>query len=107
MKYMFEIIAMWNDDADDLTYIGSIPRIIVLPDGQRLDFSGRARAVATYRWEDLRSHTKYIPLDSGVKFRMEWNGDNPLRRLGRRQGVMEIIAPAGTQFEFEEMASPA
>jgi hypothetical protein len=98
MKKTFTYRTEWSDRSEHSPHtVGQLPDFVKLPDGERVDLQPDDRDPFMQP-----SKAGYVQVHENVRVRYTFWGDNGTRRAGRAGGRVDIIAPKGSTFFFEQ-----
>jgi len=96
MKRTFSYTTEWSDWSENSPSTrGRLPRAVRLPDGEMIDLTPDERF-------QRPSRSGYFQIHANVRVRIAHWGDNGTQRMGRAGGKMDVIAPKGSEFLFEQ-----
>lgn len=103
MKYTFRHVMEWSDRSEHSpSHTGQLPEAVILPDGERIDLGEN---VEIAHWNDGKSGAGYVQIHENVRVREKSRCDNPNARYGKSGAMLEVLAPKGSKFVFEQYCS--
>jgi len=100
-KSTFTVAVEWSDySPHSPTRTGQLPIAAIVPGGERVDLGAQDIQVAAY--QNNVPYSGWVKMGHGVSAKESGWGDDGSRAMGRSGATVEILAPEGTRFVFEQ-----
>jgi len=101
IKSTFSVNVEWSDySPHPPTRIGQLPLAAIVPTGERVDLGPQDIQVAAYQRNV--PFGGWVKIGHGVSAKESGWGDDGNRAMGRSGATVEVLAPEGTRFLFEQ-----
>ena len=100
-KNIFKVTVEWSDySPHSPTRTGQLPLAAIVPTGERVDLHTQDIQVAA--WQCNVPYAGWVKMGHGVNAKESGWGDDGSRAVGCSGATVEVLAPEGTKFIFEQ-----